>query len=1087
MTRSLLAVVWPAVVLTVVLAVMAAVTPLSSAVAQTGSASLASQGDAAQIDALSSEDIWQKLQSQAESQAEDSLWDAAEKATERVFGRKLERKTGETVFQTLEAAADGDWRSALETAGPELLSGYLPGVGQYVDLIKSAAAQIDKVTDRWARQLYDHASYKWVGAQVDARVAKMNSPMLDDNGDPYYGNINDDDEAFMPSYSLPDGSPEKKRARKFEASLFLRFLKQPFYDELVATDWTSNGGGLTGLFTKSYAAMIREELGYQPKPRRLFNHFYHRYTRERLDRYFEVHEYVEAELMRRKAQGKKDRLINAYRSSLKEGAFSAKKVLDAYFDNDHDTVTRALEAGFDPNVMAEYDGHTRPFMFFAGLGLEDVALQPLFDKLVSAGGDVRPALPEDATNLVFHAAAKEDEDYALRVLDAGFPSGVNSVENPSVVLASFISKDMPRVVSRLIEMGHDLNARDGDGATHLMRAIKDRRYNAAEALIDGGADINARKTKAPNPAAIHLVALKNHAEMVPNLASAGAQIDTRLSEKKPFTPLIIAAMQGHFETVRALVDAGADLEIESTSGTAAAYARKKGHDEIADYLASLMYDDPLVAPEIVLENPERGALGQGPVPVELRNIAVKGRVPVKLKSENQQRFVLLKVRGPDGDLVHDEKLEVKYNSNRKPGESREFYRYVELCGHDVRPGGSVCLKSGTYSVTVRHVSGSRAKESAATFVLGDAYAREASNWGIGLALSDKDKPRVRRLLATGLAEPFGTGFTELQEAIKADDGDLTNMVLQVGVDPDTTVKGHSPLLWSLYPANYAPNAARALVAAGADVNFAYTGNGRKLSPLHLAAQKKDLAMVRLLRSRGARITKDDKGRTPGYYIYWLTKDAELAIALGYDEAREYERKANQPGFDWNEFARRMKPTMQQLQQDMTAIQAKRNQQRRETKRKYDAGMRRAHRQARSQSRPYKPSTNSAAQSPSFRGVGRESQLAGRKGSVKTAHARQGKSASKTVKADDEKENPACHMTVKYHIQPMNREVSGGRGKACSEQYNNTVTICGIQMSFKAKSSIHKIVREARKDGWEQKFWVYEGKLASRKKRAECKI
>ncbi|WP_394693550.1 SHOCT domain-containing protein [Hyphobacterium sp.] len=263
-------------------------------------------------------DLWSELQSLSGSQAEDSLWDAAEMATEQVFGSAIERDTGEAVFQTLEAAADGDWRHAGQTAGPALLSVYLPGVGQYIELIQSAAQQIDRATDTWSRQLYEHESYRWVAEEVQAEYQRLRMPLIDVIGDPFYGYVNDDTYAFVPSYALPVGSEAQTRARAFEAQLFHRWNSQPFMDALIATDYTANSGGVSGLYTQSFAAMIREELGYEPEPRRLFNYFYHQATRRNLETYVELHEFVEAEHMRRFARQRRQDVIDAYRAALAE-------------------------------------------------------------------------------------------------------------------------------------------------------------------------------------------------------------------------------------------------------------------------------------------------------------------------------------------------------------------------------------------------------------------------------------------------------------------------------------------------------------------------------------------------------------------------------------------------------------------------------------------------------------------------------------------------------------------------------------------------------------------------------------------------
>ena len=192
----------------------------------------------------SDDELWNELKALSGSPVEDGLWEAAEAATEHVFGSALERETGEKVFETIAAALERDWRGAAQLAGPEILSAYLPGVGQYIELVQSAAQQIDRVTDEWAAQLYDHDSYRWVEEQVAAEYTRLRAPMVDQLNEPFYGYIDDDSYAFMPSYALPVGSQAQIRARAFEAQLFERFMQQPFMDELTATDYTSNGGGV---------------------------------------------------------------------------------------------------------------------------------------------------------------------------------------------------------------------------------------------------------------------------------------------------------------------------------------------------------------------------------------------------------------------------------------------------------------------------------------------------------------------------------------------------------------------------------------------------------------------------------------------------------------------------------------------------------------------------------------------------------------------------------------------------------------------------------------------------------------------------
>lgn len=305
--------------MTTALALCLGAAGLDGVSAQTGGQAAAQAVPAATAPAERSDDeLWNELKALSGSPVEDGLWEAAEAATEHVFGSALERETGEKVFETIAAALERDWRGAAQLAGPEILSAYLPGVGQYIELVQSAAQQIDRVTDEWAAQLYDHDSYRWVEEQVAAEYTRLRAPMVDQLNEPFYGYVDDDSYAFMPSYALPVGSQAQIRARAFEAQLFERFMQQPFMDELTATDYTSNGGGVGGLYTRSYPAMVREILGYEPEPRRLFNYFYHRATRQNLQTYFDLHEYVEAEHMRRRARERRQAVIDAYRAALAE-------------------------------------------------------------------------------------------------------------------------------------------------------------------------------------------------------------------------------------------------------------------------------------------------------------------------------------------------------------------------------------------------------------------------------------------------------------------------------------------------------------------------------------------------------------------------------------------------------------------------------------------------------------------------------------------------------------------------------------------------------------------------------------------------
>lgn len=1020
----------------------------------------------------SDEDIWQQLQSLSGTHVEESLWDAAETATERVFGQALDQENGETVFQTIEAAADGDWRNAFETAGPSLLSAYLPGVSQYVEAIQTAAAQIDRSTDQWAEQLYDHESYYWVGAQVDARVAAMNGPMLDDYGDPFYGRINDNDEAFMPSYALPDGSAAKQRAREFEAALFARFIQQPFYDELIATDYTANGGGVSGLYENSYAAMIREDLGYQPEPRRLFNHFYHRYTRDRLARYQEVHEYVQAELMRREARRQRAAVIQAYREALEAEAPSVDQMLAALRANDVNAVRRGLAAGFDPNVWPE--DRNVPFMYMAGVALaQDPSIQPVFDLLVEAGGEVRPDVPDDTPEVFPAAIRSAGEAGALAVIDAGFRTQVSYAEGDTM-LRRAVMAEMPRVIARLTTIGHDPDIRDDEGHPLIMEAVYTGNRAVLDAVIDGGANVNARSTS-NNGNAILLAGMHDHAALVPTLINAGAQIDGLLSEAQPYSALMIAAMQGHFETVRALVEAGADLTIEASGRTAADYARRNGHDEIADYLFRLMPEEPVrLGMHRLLPTVSLGENARGVIVIHEGHASVES---LTITSSDPARLTILDEPDLSEGTIRPEGLVTEFEYvAQQPGTVTLTVQTTTFAGTIVTRESTVELldprnelrrdlvryghdMSWVRNILNEHPSALIADVFSMCERNADPDCDASQRVGGGVlydAVLQQNATMVELLLERGadtqfvlLRGPVGdTTALGLAVAHREPRLETVQALLRHGADPNYAPgDAQPPLLLALRRQRF--DFAIALLNAGADPNIMYDPE-EGLTVLHIAAGVNNLPLINALLSAGARIRNDNEGNPPGHVSYWAHDDLQLALRLGYDEAREYEareRRRNRPGFDWNEFARRMQPVLEEGAAEIAAIQSEHNRRVQEIERDYDDGMRRARQQARSQSQPYTPSST-GSNAPDFSSIERESG---------TGRQRPPSEPSRELRAsaDTEAELPPCEVSLTrvwvYMSDPELRRGAhgfpsacrtGDRGESTSVEWTRPVSVCG---------------------------------------------
>ncbi len=131
-------------------------------------------------------------------------------------------------------------------------------------------------------------------------------------------------------------------------------------------------------------------------------------------------------------------------------------------------------------------------------------------------------------------------------------------------------------LEHILARGADINARNGDGVTALVRAAYNGRLQMVRALIDHGADLNATR-------------------------------------EDGFTPLGLAAFFGHTDVVRVLVERGADLGKATRFGTSAEmWATARSFYEIAQYLERARSS----APESSAPESSANRFGVMPTPAE---------------------------------------------------------------------------------------------------------------------------------------------------------------------------------------------------------------------------------------------------------------------------------------------------------------------------------------------------------------------------------------------------------------------------------------------------------------------------------------
>ncbi len=165
---------------------------------------------------------------------------------------------------------------------------------------------------------------------------------------------------------------------------------------------------------------------------------------------------------------------------------------------------------------------------------------------------------------------------------AGLLRARGAAEDPSVAM---VEDNLGALGARL-----DDRAEPALAQSLLFGAVSSGRTAAIALLVDRGADPNARVEQLVGevPAEVtplHVAAKKGHAAAVSALLAAGAKPDAGAEDRLP-TPLHLAAGDGRVEAVRVLLGAGASAGAEERlfGSTPAGWAAHGGHEQIADML-----------------------------------------------------------------------------------------------------------------------------------------------------------------------------------------------------------------------------------------------------------------------------------------------------------------------------------------------------------------------------------------------------------------------------------------------------------------------------------------------------------------------
>ncbi|KAK6527675.1 hypothetical protein TWF694_004656 [Orbilia ellipsospora] len=146
------------------------------------------------------------------------------------------------------------------------------------------------------------------------------------------------------------------------------------------------------------------------------------------------------------------------------------------------------------------------------------------------------------------------------------------------------------LLNQLIRVGRNIehlwvrvdSSTDRSLATPLLWAAIEGQINCMTALLDAGADINARNGWARTP--LHVAARFGHLAAVKLLVERGADKEARRDTHE--TPLHFAVEEDHYDVVKYLLDAGANKQARGMRGTPLDFAKQLGRSKIAKLLKS---------------------------------------------------------------------------------------------------------------------------------------------------------------------------------------------------------------------------------------------------------------------------------------------------------------------------------------------------------------------------------------------------------------------------------------------------------------------------------------------------------------------
>ena len=447
----------------------------------------------------------------------------------------------------------------------------------------------------------------------------------------------------------------------------------------------------------------------------------------------------------------------------------------------------------------------------------------------------------------------------------------------------------------LIESGTDINARDSDGRTPLGWAAEHGDPRCINALIEAGAQVNSydgkmlvvhsstisaeeKKAKAqsgvydgaPHSTPLQRAASHKSPANVKALVNAGADIDAREKVEGGRTALHIAAMSGSPMTVKALLDAGADIAVrDGYENTVLNNSAKHGSPATLRILLRAGAD--IDAKDWFGATALHSAAKNGDNPENVRVLLYAG---IRVDTRTTNGATPIHAAAKDGSPATIGAL-LKAGANIEDTDKYDFtplhYAAKSRASANVRTvldAGADIDARNTLGNTALHEAVERLSSTTLetiTTLLDAGVDIDARNkfgeTALGLAARLGSIPVVRVLLQAGAdIDVHGkSGRPVLHDAAGSGNSEMIKVLLEAGAFVNAHDDSFQTALHRAAEEGHA-GSVTALLEAGADVD---TQNLWGATPLHSAAEELNFEAANVLLSAGADPdARDEKGRNP---------------------------------------------------------------------------------------------------------------------------------------------------------------------------------------------------------------------------------